>query len=82
MLALTRVWLPLGIGLAGLAGILIGHGSTSSPWAAAGVSLMLVAVIVWMINWMFRIGVQSNREREREERARQYFEEHGRWPDD
>ncbi len=68
--------------MAGLVAILIGRGSTSSPWAAAGVSLILVALIVWMINWMFRIGVQSNREREREERARQYFDEHGRWPDE
>ncbi len=82
VLTLTRVWLPVGIGLAGLVGIMIGRGSTSSPWAAAGVSLMLVAVIVWMINWMYRIGVQSNRDRDREEQARQYFQEHGRWPEE
>ncbi len=80
VLTVTRVWLPVGIAVAGLAGIGIGQAKTSSPWAAAGVSLLLVAVIVWMINWMFRIGVESNREREREEQAREYFSEHGRWP--
>ncbi len=74
------MWLPVGIAVAGLAGILIGHGSTSSAWAAGGVSLIIVALIVWMINWMYRMSVQSNREREREEQARQYFEQHGRWP--
>ena len=82
VLTATRVWLPVGIAVAGLVGIIVGQAKTSSPWAAAGVSLLLVAVIVWMINWLFRIGVQSNREREREERAREYFTEHGRWPEE
>jgi hypothetical protein len=80
LLGITRVWLPIGISVAGLIGILIGHGSTSSVWAAGGVSLIIVALIVLIINWMFRLSVQSNRDREREERAREYFERHGRWP--
>jgi high-affinity Fe2+/Pb2+ permease len=80
VLAVTRVWLPVGIAAAGLAGILIGRGSTSSPWAAAGVSLIIVALIVWMLNWMFRMSVESNRDREREEEARRYFDRHGHWP--
>ena len=45
-------------------------------------SLVLAALIVWMINWMYRISVQSNRDREREEEAREYFDRHGRWPDE
>lgn len=77
---LTRVWLPTGIAVAGFVGILIGHGSTNSAWAAGGVSLIIVAIIVWMINWLFRLSLQSNREREREQEARDYFEEHGHWP--
>ena len=82
LLWITRVWLPVGIAIAGLVGILIGHGSTSSPWAAAGVSLIVAALIVWLINWFFRMSVQSNRDREREEEARDYFDLHGRWPDE
>ncbi len=80
VLAVTRLWLPVGIAVAGLVAILIGHGRTSSPWAAAGVSLMIVALTVWLINWLFRMSVESNREREREEQARQYFDRHGHWP--
>jgi hypothetical protein len=72
--------LPVAIAVAGLIAILVGHGDTNSTWAAAGVSLILVALIVWLINWLFRIGVESNRERDTEERAREYFDQHGRWP--
>jgi hypothetical protein len=74
------VWLPLAIGAAGVAAIVLGHGRTSE--AAAGVALVIVALIVWMINWLFRLSLQSNRERDQEERARDYYERHGHWPDE
>jgi threonine/homoserine/homoserine lactone efflux protein len=80
VLAVTRLWLPVGIAVAGVVAIAIGHGRTSSPWAGAGVGLIIVALIVWLINWLFRLGVESNREREREEQAREYFGRHGHWP--
>jgi drug/metabolite transporter (DMT)-like permease len=79
-LALTRVWLPLVIAVAGIVAIVIGHGTNGT--AAAGVGLLIVALIVWMVNWMYRMSVASNREREREEAARTYFSVHGRWPDE
>jgi threonine/homoserine/homoserine lactone efflux protein len=85
LLTATRVWLPLAIGIAGVVAIVIGGtGSNhhSPTLAAAGVSLVIVALIVWMINWLFRMSVQSNRERELEEQAREYFDVHGRWPDE
>ena len=78
MLGATRVWVPVAIAVAGVVGIIIGHGKT--PAAGAGVGLVIVAMIVWMINWMYRMSVESNREREREEEAREYFDRHGRWP--
>jgi hypothetical protein len=37
---------------------------------------------VLLINWLYRMGVEGDRERDAEERARRYFDEHGRWPDD
>ena len=80
LLAVTRVWLPLGIAVAGIVAIVIGHART--PVAGAGVVLLGTGVMVWMINWMFRMSVESNRDREREEEARRYFDEHGRWPDE
>jgi uncharacterized membrane protein YphA (DoxX/SURF4 family) len=80
VLAATRVWVPVAIAVAGVIGIVIGHGTR--PAAGAGVGLIIVGLIVWMINWMFRMSVESNRERDREEEAREYFDRHGRWPDE
>jgi hypothetical protein len=37
---------------------------------------------VLLINFLFRLGVSGDREREQEEAARRYFDEHGVWPDD
>ena len=84
----TRVWLPISIAALGVALIVLGHGSysslasTQSLESATGVSLIIVAVIVWMINWLYRLGVSSNLDRDEEERAREHFDRTGRWPED
>ena len=90
LLTATRIVLPVFIALAGVVLIVVGqstggatgtHG-TSSTIAAAGVALIVAAIIVWMLNWMYRMSVDSNREREDEEAARDYFDRHGRWPEE
>ena len=41
-----------------------------------------VAGSILLLNVLYRVGVTGDAERDREERARVYFDEHGRWPDD
>lgn len=88
IMSVTRLWLPVAIGVVGIVLIAIGHGSysdlanTRSLESAAGVALVLVALCVWLLNWMYRLSVTSNRDREYEERAREYFDRTGRWPED
>jgi uncharacterized membrane protein len=88
ILAATRIWLPLAIAVAGIVLIVLGHASLSQQAgnhaleAASGVALLVVAIIVWMVNWLFRMSLASNRDREVEEEAREYFDRHGRWPDE
>ena len=81
MLGITRMWLPAAIAVAGIVGIVVG-GWQDEVVAGVGVLLVIAALIVWMINWMFRLSVQSNRDREEEEEAREYFDLHGPWPDE
>jgi hypothetical protein len=80
LLQATRVWLPAGIALVGLVLTVAGHGKTDL--AATGVCLILVALTVWLINWLFRMSVESNRDRDEEEEARRVFDRTGHWPDD
>jgi hypothetical protein len=78
LLILTRIFLPASLAVIGVLAIIAGHART--PLAGAGVVLLGVAVMVWLLNLMFRLSVQSNREREGEERAREYYDRHGYWP--
>jgi hypothetical protein len=76
----VRVALPVLLAIAGVVGLIVGHGST--PAAGIGVVLLGLALMVIMIDWLFRLSVESNRDREREEAARQYFDRTGHWPDE
>lgn len=88
LMQFLRYWLPAGIALAGVALIVVGHAAYSkttnshSLETATGVALLIVAVIVWMINWMYRLSIRSNLEREQEEQAREHFGRTGHWPDE
>ena len=37
---------------------------------------------VLLLNWLFRLGVQGDKERDKEEAAREYLGVHGHWPDE
>jgi hypothetical protein len=37
---------------------------------------------VLLINFLYRLGVSGDKERDAEERARAYFDAHGEWPDE
>jgi protein-S-isoprenylcysteine O-methyltransferase Ste14 len=88
IMQLTRYWLPGAIAVIGVVLIVLGHAaysystSSHSLESATGVAVLIVAVIVWMINWMYRLSISSNNEREEEEEAREHFDRTGRWPED
>jgi hypothetical protein len=41
-----------------------------------------VAIAVWLLNFFFRMGMAGDVDRDREQEARDYFDAHGRWPDE
>jgi len=63
--------------LAGVVSMCIG-----TPTSLVGGSALIGAGLAsWLVGWLYRIGVEGDRSREAEERARRYFDRHGRWPD-
>jgi hypothetical protein len=75
----VRYVLPAVLCVAGIVLLVAVPGSTGVEGFAmcvgAGLSVLL-------LNWLFRAGAQGDRERQREEAAREHYAEHGRWPDD
>jgi hypothetical protein len=78
MLAVRYV-LPVLLFLGGIAMFAIEPNSIGlEGWAMATGA----ALSVLLLNWLFRAGVRGDRERDAEEAAREYYAEHGRWPDE
>jgi hypothetical protein len=58
--------------------VLVGGDAT----VGAGIVLIGVAALVVLANLLLRLGLSSERDREREEERRRFFSRRGRWPDD
>ena len=74
---LVRYGVPAVLILAGFVCLFVAPGNLAAEgWAlftGAGMAVLL-------LNMLFRIGIEGERDRDREEAAREYFSEHGRWP--
>jgi hypothetical protein len=69
----VRYGIPAALFIAGM--VVWGTGSV-----AAGAMFISAATAVLLLNFLFRMGVEGDKERDREDAARRYFDEHGRWP--
>jgi hypothetical protein len=76
----VRVWLPLAIIAAGLIVIVATGGSETGVEGGAGI--IGAGASVWLLNVIFRVGVQGERDRDAEDEARDFYAEHGYWPDE
>ena len=76
----VRVWLPLIIIAGGLVVIVATGGSETGVEGGAGI--IGAGASVWLLNVIFRVGVQGERDRDAEDEARDYYDEHGYWPDE
>jgi hypothetical protein len=48
----------------------------------AAVLMISAGLSVWLLNWLWRVGVAGEEDRAREDRAREEFDRTGKWPDD
>ncbi len=74
----VRYALPGAVCVAGLVAFAVLPSPTS---VAAGSALLGAGLAIGLLNLMFRWGAEGDKERAREEAARDYYSEHGRWPD-
>ncbi len=72
-----RYVLPGAVVVGGL--VVMAFGSESDLEGGAGI--VSAGLAIFFVNWLYRIGVTGDREREREDAAREHFNRHGRWPD-
>ncbi len=74
----VRYGIPVVLCVAGVVFAIVDYEGTGlETWAmftGAGVSVLL-------LNVLHRMGVDGDVDRDHERRAREYFDEHGRWPD-
>jgi hypothetical protein len=76
-LVAVRVLLPAAIAIVGVVLVLVGGEAARG----AGVVLIGVAALVVLANLLMRLGIASERDREREEARRREFSRRGRWLD-
>lgn len=65
--------------LAGVVVLIVVPGDMGAHGFASAIGAGLSVVL---LNLLYRVSVSGDREREREEEARRYLDEHGVWPDD
>jgi hypothetical protein len=75
----VRYLLPLAIFLLGCILLVVDGGGTGVEafFMATGAALSVL-----LLNWLFRLGAEGDRERDAEEAAREEFARTGRWPDE
>jgi hypothetical protein len=71
----VRYGIPAALFIAGM--VVWGTGSV-----AAGAMFISASTAVLLLNFLFRIGIEGDKDRDREDAARRFFDEHGRWPDE
>jgi hypothetical protein len=75
MLFAVRYVLPAAIAVGGVAAIVLGN-------AGMGIVLIGMGGLVFGMNYYWRLSFSEQDDRRKEEEAREYFDRHGRWPDE
>ena len=81
-LRLVRLGIPIGLIAIGVIMLLVAAIRSDDIWAEGGALMISAGLAVWLLNVLHRVGVRGDRERDREVEAREFFDRHGRWPDE
>ena len=75
----VRYWLPVALIAAGVLSLFV---IDDSDRYEAFSMLVGSGLSVALLNVLFRYGAKGDQEREAEDAAREYYAQHGRWPDE
>jgi hypothetical protein len=78
-LVAVRYLVPAAVALAGVVVLVFDHTIDGLEGFAMFVG---AAGAILLLNALYRVGVSGDLERDREEDARVFFDEHGHWPDE
>jgi len=76
LIYLVRYVLPGMVAFAGVVVMCFG-GETHLE---GGAGILSAGLAIYLINWLFRVGVAGEGERDAEQAAREYYSAHGHWP--
>src|SRR3954469_9629133 len=76
----VRVWLPVAIMVAGVVAI-VASGGSEAGWEG-GVAIIAAGASVWLLNIIFRVGVQGEPAPRARDAAPGFYGEPGSWPDE
>jgi hypothetical protein len=76
----VRYVVPGLIALAGIVTILAAN--DTDVGIEIGGMFLGAAVAVFLLNFFYRMGVSGEKDRDAEQEARDYFDQHGHWPDE
>lgn len=80
MLKFVRIWLPAFVTLAGVGVMIVGGFDEIALEGGAGI--IGAGLAIWLMNVLFRIGLDNDRDRDEEDAARKFLDVHGHWPDE
>ncbi len=79
MVRAVRIGIPVGVAIVGVVVIVLAGGDPNI--VALGSLLIGVGGLIALTGAIVRAGDRSNQDRVAEEQARDFFAQHGRWPD-
>lgn len=80
MLTFVRIWLPAIVTSAGV--VVMVAGGFDDIALEGGAGIIGAGLSIWLLNVIFRFGLHDDLERDAEDAARSFYDEHGRWPDE
>lgn len=80
VLPFIRFWLPVGLMAAGV--LVAIAGGLDRDAFEVGTPIFSAGLVILAVNFLLRLSIGEEADRERDELRRNYFVEHGHWPDE